>query len=229
MDSVISRYLCLLLALAHSGCYFIGMGKYEDVLQRPSSEWSDDECLTIISSVMRHNLYDYTSPNVKLMATPYYPAVITAMNRKRQLEKALSEEQFRRNTDTAMKVQVGLTMDWTSNKVLDVTGKPFQNIIQMDSLLFLITVVNKNWPRYTPDISRIEQSILLANDGKKFIRPIYARGRRQSQLTREESMLVMFQLRKGDHHFLDASENMSLIVTGFEREIKLDFPLSMIR
>ena len=86
-----------------------------------------------------------------------------------------------------------------------------------------------DWPCYIPDIINLEQNIFLINEKNKFIKPKYVWGKRRSQLTMEETLLVMFQLREGNYHFLDGSEKIYLGIKGFNADIKLELPLSLIR
>jgi hypothetical protein len=82
---------------------------------------------------------------------------------------------------------------------------------------------------YVPDISNIEQRIYLVNDKGKFIKPKYVWGKRNNVLTTEESLFAMFYFREGNHHFLEGSSEMYLLIKGFESDIRLEFPLSMMR
>jgi hypothetical protein len=86
-----------------------------------------------------------------------------------------------------------------------------------------------DYPCYVPDITNLENQIYLVNDQNKFIRPMMVWGRRQTQLMTDESLIAKFRIRKDDYHFLEHSEHMRLVMTGFDREIMLDFPVSVLR
>src|ERR1041385_9450824 len=88
--------LCLIFA---DGCFYLGKNQAEDILQKPSSQWSSRDCLTVILSSMQNNLYDQGSPNIKLIATPYTPAVIAAINRMSQTREHWSDDETQRPND----------------------------------------------------------------------------------------------------------------------------------
>ena len=111
MKKVVIVWMCLL-----SGCYYFGQDQYDDILKRPSSEWSKLECRTIIAAAMQSNLFDQNS-NVRVFVTPYYPSVITAINRRKQKSDDWSEEQFHENMDQLLKDCTGMYLDWNTNKI----------------------------------------------------------------------------------------------------------------
>lgn len=249
------KFINLLQILILSGCFYIGQERYEDVIQKPSSEWSSRDCLTILLSVMKNNFYDQDSPNIKVMATPYYPVVITTLNRISQRKKHWSEFEYRKDVDIAMLELAGLYIDWDINKLVDSRGNYYRRPEQLDSLLFLVTLHNRSWPCnvpiftytsgggvvsipltkwfsdwpcYVPDITDLEDKIYLLNDKNKYIKPKYVWGKKQSYLAMEETLLIMFQLRENDHHFFAETENVYLAIKGFEKDIRLAFPLSEI-
>jgi hypothetical protein len=86
-----------------------------------------------------------------------------------------------------------------------------------------------DWPCYIPGITDLDQRILLVNDKGVSLKPRYVWGRRNNELTLEETLVVMFDLRKDGVHLFDGSENIYLVLTGFENEIRLKFPLSTFK
>jgi hypothetical protein len=86
-----------------------------------------------------------------------------------------------------------------------------------------------DWPCYMPDITTLEDRIFLVNGKDKFIKPRVVWGKRNNILTMPETMFAMFHFREGNYHFLDGSDKMYLVIKGFENDIKLSFPISMMR
>jgi len=243
----------LFLSLVLVGCFYFGR-TYDDIVQRPSHEWSSLDCEIIIKSASKDNLRDQNCPNIKVMATPYYPSVVTAIGRISQRKKSWVETEYQKQMDTIFKDLSGLYMEWETNRLVDPRGNYFRNFQQMDSLLFLLIFHNmswpcnipflinpggfgttvplaksSDWPCYVPDISNLEQRIMLVNDKNKFIMPKYVWGRKRNQLTLEETLLVMFRLRNDTFHFLEGTNNMQLVIKGFETDITFDFPLEMMK
>lgn len=248
--------LCILAVLCLSGCFYFGGDQYFDVLQKPSVDWNSREDLTVLISPTAHNLYDFGSPNVKVIATPYYPSVIIGIGRARQRLVHLSEQEFKTYTEGLAQDDLGMYIDWEKNAFVDSRGNYFRNPLQVDSLLFLVTIHNNGWPptivygprrwidehgrvhwsstliaagMYQADTTHLEDNIYLVNDKDKFIKPKFVSGKRHDFLTLDETLFIMFQLRNGEHHFLDGSENMYLVIKGFEKDIRLTFPLSMMK
>lgn len=133
------------LLLFFSGCFYIGQEQYEDVLRKSSDQWSSREALTVLISPMGHNFNDPRT-NIKIMATPYYPSVILAIQRNAQRLHHWTEEEFRSNTDALAKDALGLSVNWRDNRFVDSHGDYFRNELQIDSLMFLITIDNRAWP-----------------------------------------------------------------------------------
>jgi hypothetical protein len=250
----------ILIVCIFSGCYYFGKNQYADVVEQPSSNWDFTECLTVISAPIGHNFFDFRT-NIKASATPYYPSVVLAIQRRAQRKMDWSESEFQANVDALMKENNGLYIDWQTNRFVDSRGNFFKEYTQIDSLMFLISLINTAWTSansivqvgipiykggakqlipvmvplvtadqsYLPDISNIEQRIYLVNDKGKFIKPKYVWGRRNNILTNEETLFAMFYFREGEHHFLQGSDEILLLIKGFEGDIRLDFPLSMMR
>ncbi len=243
----------LFLSCTLIGCFYLGQERYEDILRHPSSEWSSRDCLTIILSVMGNNFIDQTTC-IRVMATPFYPAVIAAASRIGQQRTHFDEPSYQHDMDTLLKAEVGLFMDWNKGTLVDSRGNYYRDASQLDSLMFLVTIVNtstcnipnvlvgvgshvqsvplatpSDWPCYIPDITNLEDRITLLNDRDDTLRPRFVWGKRHNQLTTDETLLIMFPLRNNPRHFLDGSEDMYLILRGFDHDIKLHFPVSEIR
>ncbi len=243
----VTRHLGIALIACLPGCFYVGGDQYADILQKPSVEWSSRDDLTVLISPIAHNLFDQGSPNVKVFATPYYPSVIIAIARGRQRLSHWSETQYQSYAEGLAKDDLGMYIDWDKNAFVDSRGNYFRDPLQIDSLMFLVTIHNNGWPpnvvygpgngamiliaagMYQASISNLEDNIYLVNDKAKFIRPQYVWGKRNKWLTFDETLFVMFRLRNGEHHFLEGSENMYLGIKGFEKDIMLTFPLSAIQ
>lgn len=138
--------LPFIFAVLLSGCYYFGKDQYDDILTRPSSEWSKLECQTIIAAAMQSNLFDQYS-NIRVFATPYYPSVISAINRRKQKSEDWSEQQYRENVDQLLRDCTGMYLDWNTNALVDGRGNFVKDRSQIDSLMFLVSMENKseNW------------------------------------------------------------------------------------
>ena len=233
---------CLIIA---DGCFYLGKNQAEDILQKPSSQWSSRDCLTVILSSMQNNLYDQGSPNIKLIATPYTPAVIAAINRMSQTREHWSDDETQRQIDTSLVLQAGLFLDPQTSQFMDSHGNYMGRTGRLDALQFLLTLRNNawpcaipvvnsvpltkllsDWPCYIPDISHLDQQIYLSNDKGFSIKPKYVWGRRNNQFTLEETLVVAFDLEIGDRHLFDDSGIIILVLDGFEVPIKLKFRIS---
>jgi len=236
----ISPTLSLLLLLSLSGCFYIGENDYDDILKKPYKEWTQREDLTVILSCMKHNIFDFSS-NIKVYALPYYPAVLVASIRVWEDRKPVGDVEFVSDADALAKANAGLYIDWSKSQFVDGKGNYFKGALQLDSLMFMIHMENLTNPFAItmdpergpyPDISNLEQKIYLVNDKEKFIRPRYVWGKRNNFLSLDETLLAMFPLRKDEHHFLEGSEHMYLVIKepdGPGTDIKLTFDLSKIR
>jgi hypothetical protein len=199
---------------------------------------------------MAHNIFDNYSPNVKVIATPYSPPVITAINRTDQRIKHLSEHEYRLNTERQIWEDLGLYIDWERDRLVDQHGNYLKSVLQLDSLTFLITIENKSWPCvpptlvfsdahgfliapydypcYTPNITHLEDNIYLENDRGEILRANRVWGRQRDQLTMEETLLAKFTLREGNHHFLQGAGTMLIVIKGFDEPVKLELPVSSV-
>jgi len=250
---IVIRHICVLLfSVMLSGCFYFNRDQYADIISKPSEEWDFRECLTVITTPVGHNLLDYRT-NIKVAVTPYYPSVVYALQRNAQRIMHWSEEEYRFNVDQLMRECNGLYVDWSRNRLVDSRGNFYKDFTQIDSLMFILTINNTAWTSinsnmqlsyngvsvvvplisfdqcYIPEIIDIADRIYLKNDYGKLIKPEYVWGRRNNVLTNEETMFVMFYLSRGDYHFLRGSTKFHMLIIGFEKEIKLDFPLEMLK
>ncbi|MBA4311119.1 MAG: hypothetical protein C0417_00665 [Chlorobiaceae bacterium] len=258
-NKIMKGYIVLSFIFFLQSCFYIGKDRYEDIIQKQSTDWSiRDEQIVMISPIA-HNLFDQNSPNIKVFATPYYPSVVLAIERAEQRIKHWQDDEYRQNADKLLRDAVGLYMDWENYKFMDARGNYLRDITQIDSMQFLITFENRSWPCnipimttlksyggsysytsapiagladwpcYMPSIKNLEDRIFLVNDKNKFIKPQFIWGIRKNILSQPETIFAMFHFREGDHHFLNGSKKMYLVVKGFENDIKLSFSLSMMK
>jgi hypothetical protein len=222
------------------------------------TQWSSRDCLTVMISSMQNNFYDTHSPNIEVIATPYTPAVITAINRMSQTKEHWSDNETQHQIDTSLFLQAGLYFDWQTNQLMDSRGDYMGRTGRLDKLQFLVTLRNKSWPCnvplqsvrysaggtvayidqplatlsdwpcYIPGITDLDQRISLTNDNQLSIKPTYVFGRRENELTVEETLVVSFDLHSGDHYLFDDSKNIYLVLTGFDVPIRLTFPIASI-
>ena len=248
ISSIVLRWLLLVaVATALSGCFYIGRDDYDDIIAKPATGWSTRDALTVMMACAGHNLFDVTSPNIKVIATPYYPSVILASTRVWEDRRHIAMEEVKSTSEEIARSNAGLYIDWAKNQFVDSRGNYFKGPLQLDSLMFFIHLENNGWrnatpsfngtplwnpnvfPCYVPDITDLEQRIFLVNGKNKFIKPKYVWGRRQNQFAMPEDLLAMFALRNEGHHFLEGSTIMYLVIKGFDADVKLAYDLSMIR
>jgi hypothetical protein len=234
--------LPLLGAFLLSSCFYFGKNDFEDVVQEPPEKWSTRDCLTIVMGVAQDNLSDPRSPNIKVVAIPYYPSVVAAIERRAHILGPLqyqpftyrhTEEAYRHHLDTMMALEAGVYVDWSTGRYVDSRGNYLRDPTQLDYLMFYISFTNTNWP-FVPfdevtDISNLEKNIFLVNDQDTILTPRSASGKQRTILTMEETLLVMFDLRNKDYHFFKNSREMRLVIKGFRDPIELKFPISRVR
>ncbi len=232
----------LLGAVILGGCFYFGKNDFEDIVQRSPEEWSTRDCLTVILGVMQHNFYDNESPVVKIVALPYYPSVVAAIERRAHILGPLqyqpftyahTSEMYRRRLDSALALEAGVFIDWAAGQFVDRHGNYLRNPTQLDLIMFYVSLQNTAWPGLTsggyPDISHLEDSVFLENDQDELLKPRYVAGKRNSTLETEEKLIIMFPLKEQGPHFLSNSHEMRLVVKGFEKTIVLEFPISRMR
>ena len=237
----------IIVVLLFDSCFYFGKKQYEDVTALSPNTWSTRDCITIIMGATRDNLLDTRSPNIKVVATAYTPSVIMAVNRRAAIlgryhqpipfsevppiePTEVTEKDYRPTIDLLLQEENGLYYDWEKEKYVDARGNYVQEYTQIDSLTFLLVIHNVGWPAYLPDITHLEDQIFLVNDQNKFITPLQVWGKRRNKLTIiEENLIMKFQLRKDDYHFLQNSQRMYLVITGFDEKITLEFPASIIQ
>ena len=168
--------------------------------------------------------------------------------------EGIADSEYTSSIDILMQEEAGLYFDWQTDRYVDARGNYVKSYTQMDSLTVFMTIENKGWPCvpptlmpdglvsvakplisladypcYIPDISNLENQIYLVNDQNKFIKPMMVWGKRQTHLVMPENLIAKFRIRKDDYHFLEHSDHMRLIITGFDGKIMLDFPVSLLR
>ena len=253
------HFVTLTFAIISAGCYYIGADNYDDIVNRPSAEWTSRERMTVIAAVAQSNMQD-KEVNIVVSVIPYYPSVITAINRSVQAQKKLTEEEYRFNIASELINDTLADAVRDNTKLLDEKGDFHKDLLELDSLMFYVSLTNKAWPCAdplienqvgprpgekkmvplfthpgdvpcpTPNISNLADNIYLANDQDLHLHPKWIWGRRHETLTSDETLLMMFQMRSGSYHFFKhTSKNMKMVIKGFDRQIDLEFPISMVR
>jgi hypothetical protein len=230
-------------AILLSGCFYFGKDNFEDVARKSPETWDTRDCLTIILGAAQSNYADdIHNPGIKIVAIPYYPSVIAAIERHAHLLGPLqyapftynhSEETYRRRLDSMLAIEAGVFMDWSQAKYVDAHGKYLQDPTQVDFLMLYISLSNVHWPGVppdqVPDIANLENNMYLLNDRNELLRPRYVFGKQHTRLTTEEMLHVTFILKNDSSHFLANSRTMRLVIEGFSDPLVFEFPLSRMR
>lgn len=235
----------LFCAFSLAGCI---PTNYEAIVANSPSVWTKSDCVEVIRTAMVHNVYDQNA-NIRIFATPYFPVVVTALNRLQQLNANMTDDESKISLNKFARETMGVYYDWYEDKFLDPRGKYLKDRTQIDSLLFVVTVENKTFPCtipysfalkrpimdllalpcYSPVLDDIDNRIFLENDKHEILQPRYIYGRKGSQLLKDETLLVMFPLRSGGTSFLEGSNMIYVIIRGFGDDIKLPFSLAMMQ
>lgn len=142
-------YLVLFVCFPLAGCFYIGQERFEDIVRNPPSTWSSRDCLTVILSAMVHNLHD-VDKNVEVIATPFYPSVVLALNQIQRSQYHWSEDDAKYHLDELMRGSSGLYVDWKDGRFVNSRGNYFRDQTDIDSLLIVVTLKNKTYPCATP-------------------------------------------------------------------------------
>ncbi|HBE90286.1 MAG TPA: hypothetical protein DDW41_03700 [Candidatus Andersenbacteria bacterium] len=213
-------FMLLFTTLLLGGCYYLGQNTYKDIVPNPSKNWSGPERLTVIMGAANHNLLDNRT-NIKVIATPYYPSVVKAINRLGQRLYHWTEKEFQSATDGLVYESCGMYIDWQKENelVYDNELKRLESPLQFDSLMFFLTFQVRGWTsdvlriqipvpggggvveqsiplnesaRGRPDITPIKEgSILLVNERGDVITPTMVWGKRMSYLTQNEESMYV--------------------------------------
>lgn len=233
-----------------SGCFYFGAATFEDVVQHPPSQWSSRDCLTVIVSATMDNLSDKNAV-IQVIATPYFPSVINAINQMQRTQNHWSENEAVAHEDELLKGALGLYADRENSALVNSKGMYLRNTTDIDSLLILLSLRNRSfpcnvptvtmggrevplmrfseWPCYIPEIIDLDSRIVLINDKGDTLHPRVVWGRRNNLLTMEETLFVMFPLRHGQHHFFMDSQKVFLCVLGFQHKLNFTLDLEKIR
>src|SRR5689334_6395848 len=138
--------------LGHAGCFYFGADTVEDVVQRPPNDWSSRDCLTVIVSTTMTNLSDKNSV-IQVIATPYFPSVITAINQLQRTQHHWTEGEAMEHADELMRGANGLYVDWHDGRFVNARGNYYRSPTDMDSLLILIALRNMSYPCTVPILS----------------------------------------------------------------------------
>ena len=246
-------YIAALLGVAgFIGCVIVTDSFYEGILQKPFSEWNTEECRMVLGMSLAHNM-KVQDAAVHVFALPFSPMVITALNREDQIKKNLTEDEYQAGIQQQAKECLGMFVDWKTDTYLDAHGRLYSDVAQMDSVLFLITfenipgqqyisvvttdnfvsdhqspIGNPLWfgPLTLSDLREITDRVFLQNSSGERIPPRLIWMRKQGAVSKAESILAMFGLRKDGKHFLEGSDQVDVVVTGFTRDVHLGYRLA---
>ena len=226
------------------GCWQSKYIFYHDIIHKPSREWNRTECREVIESNIQQNRFDNEAP-VRILATPFNPLVITAVNRLSQEKNSLTESQFTESLREDLVRYAGLSFDTVRGCVIDKRGRAYVNELQLDSILFLVSVYNiningdisnlalsgsvfdlKNFPLYDQNVEYFRDRLYLENARKELLKPNWFAAKEGGRLVDGQSFIAMFQLDQETFHFLEGSGTMTLIVKGFGADIRLPFDLN---
>ena len=149
---------------------------------------------------------------------------------------------------------MGIYYEWDSSRFVDKNGNFVRNVQQYESLEFLVTITNtqfpcvppmihvmgvggdmmvpllgpNNMPCYQYDIRDLDQRIVLRNDRGAEVHPFYVWGRTHDVLNTTETLFIKFPLRtQSGRHLLEGSCELCMEIGGFnEGPIQLRFPVS---
>jgi hypothetical protein len=236
--------LLITLIMISSGCWQSKFIFYHDIISKPSSQWEEHDCRAVIETHTEYNKLDNDMP-VRIVATELTPLVFMAINRENQRREQWSEAQYVSNLYEDVHRYLGLTVKPGSDSIYDVNGYPYKNEVQADSLLFLVSILKtdqsanisnpallgnifdlKSYSFYDPDLRDLKDKIFLQNGQGMLLKPNWVGGKENGELIRKESFIVMFQLRQPSEHFFENSHNMTLVVRGFDRDIRLTFQIT---
>lgn len=241
---------------------FVGCFPLNDmrlIVQKPPSQWNDDDCRTVIAVATAHNLRK--EPRVEVFVTPFSPQVIFALCRRDQQRLKWSDEVFKIKLEERFMEDLGVYIDARNNSIFDKRGNFYREISQVDSIMLLVTLKNKTWPCvspivsttirvdekdvpvyyplfgnnlsnvpcHMPDISDLEESIFLMNDRQELLKPRIVWGRRNNVLSREEKLLVVFSMTSNGENFLAGTEKTWLLINKIDGDVKLELPLETFR
>lgn len=210
--------ICGLTILFFAGCF----SSREEIAERSPREWTKRECLTVLFSSTATNVQDI-STSLWMIAVPYFPSVVEAIVRLDELNDTTEtfESKYRYRLDALLKSGSGLYFDWEQGKYYSPRGHYYKDKTDLDSLLFLVTLINNGFPMYTPPLDTLETRFTLRNGRGETVRPRFVWGKKNANLQWEEHLFVMFDLAPaGRKHFFEGQEYVYF---------EVDLPGTMIR
>ena len=222
----------VLILISIQGCFHFGDELYTSTASRHYSTWSESDAFNIIATSMSNNFINPSQIIVKVNATGYFPMTIFAIQRRAQITNHWDEPTFRAETDALLEKSLGVYYDWEGNRFMDAKGSFITNAFQIDTIEFMVSLMNMEFPLALHDIplNQLEERILLVNEQGYKIRPIYVSGRIQEKLRMQEVYFVRYALRGMDgRHLFEKSRMMKLELRDFpEGLIELYFPVEKL-
>lgn len=198
------KALSIILTILLAGCF----APPSEIIHREPESWTAREAVTLIAANVANNLWDQ-GENVLVTITPYFPSVVSAINRLQQLSKHWDDSTRKAKLDALLKDGTGLYIDETG-QLWNSQGNRAKGIADLDSLLFRVIISNRLWPCKsitingvpimrqsdvpceTPEIERMDRRIALENAEGNLLMPRYAVGQRSAILQNDERLFVLF-------------------------------------
>ena len=254
------RFVCAvigILAAVLTGCSL--HIDYDTVLLRNSSQWTDDDCRTVILTSAANNLKDQQSP-VRLFAVPFTPNVLTALTRLDQMKKHWAADEYMKNLEEQIAIIAGVLYENKSDQYYDAKGNYLSSPSQLERLVLYVNCENKSWPCANPvlilgespgggagymttlwganmsnipcpipDITDLEKNIVLENDAHDVLKAVSVSGKRRNMLTTPENLIVIFTLKEGEKSFLEGTKTFTLVIAGMGDPVRFTYPLDILR
>lgn len=195
---------CILLALLLAGCFT----SREELSDRSPREWTRRDCLTVLISSTATNVRD-NATSLWMIAVPYFPSVVEAIVRLDELADTAGtfDGTYRYRLDALLRSGSGLYYDWERGKYYSPRGHYFRDKTDIDSLLFLVTLINNGHPLYNPPLDTLEGRFALRNGRGEVLRPRFVSGKKNANLLWEERLFVMFDVAPpGREHFFEGQD-----------------------
>ena len=225
---------------------------YDSVMMKHSSNWTKYDCQVVVQTEFKGNAKDKDA-RIAVLAVPFSPSVLTALTRIEQLKAHWTEDIYVKNLEDQLAVIAGVLYDRRSDQYFDARGNYYSKLAQLDRLVFMVEFRNKTWPClnpilawsplftetlfssltdvpcYTPDITDLEQRIVLVNDKLQTLRPVSVFGRKNNMLTRDEDLIIIFPLKSDSTSFFEGTQGVTLSITGFDKPVELKYPIDLLR
>jgi hypothetical protein len=156
---------CWISSLLICGCSILRTTAIDTVITKTDTAWTDADIFRIIEHSMNNNFINPNQIVIKANATAYFPTTILAIEKKAQIDNHWSRNQFRVEADLLLQHSMGIYYDWDSSRYVDKNGNYITSYTQFESLEFMLTLVNTQYPCVPPVINKQTYDIAA----KKFL------------------------------------------------------------